>query len=601
MRRERKIRSNWFWNSGMLPIAALALVASCGGGGGGGSSPPGTDVIFLPGGSKYTVASNRLSVEFGGSDLKSVKLTGGPNAIDMDAFAYGDSFFLRSVPLDIGANDFTVEAILKDDSPSTRSLRVSSAPTGPPRVELDVTPAKGIALPHPVALNVRLAATAPVPVHMFIDVDGDEVFDQDMPFSASVDLDILIGGPFKPSATVRFSDGSLTTSSDATTPIVSIVGPSPADPALEIESVGSDIVEIESARTDDNFFVLDASVPEVKHFDFDGELLLSIPLGALSNPQGMGVDSADNLYICDTGNGRVLKLLASSGYMPDPMMPSNGFFGTPGTGPGELDAPMDVIVTGGLNDPKIFVADAGNSVIARYSTTGQHEVDLAGFTSPSRLVMAGAGLRVLDMAGTRISFVGRDGALLSAFSSGTANGQFTSGADLAIDPGTGWILSLDRTNAAVQILDSMGSLLQVVAVPEGTPRTVASQRHATGTRVIVAVDGDTKLHIHPLTIDPIGQDPVMRVQGLIDSLVAEDWALAKTLVTASTESIIDQFDASVPAQQTLAPLVGNLTDLILERQSSADALVSAANGTANRSTFILRREGSLNEWLVSSF
>ncbi len=74
----------------------------------------------------------------------------------------------------------------------------------------------------------------------------------------------------------------------------------------------------------------------------------------LRHPSGVAVDAADNLYVVDTGNNRVIKFGSD-------LMPVKEYGGY-GSGVGRFINPEDIVVDRGLN---IYVLDTGNRRIIR--------------------------------------------------------------------------------------------------------------------------------------------------------------------------------------------------------------------------------------------
>lgn len=98
---------------------------------------------------------------------------------------------------------------------------------------------------------------------------------------------------------------------------------------------------------------------------------------ALSYPNGVAVDSSGNLYIADTGNSRIRKVTASTGYISTAV--GNGTSGYSGDGAAatsaELNAPRGVAVDASGN---IYIADTGNNVVRKVAASTGYISTIAG-------------------------------------------------------------------------------------------------------------------------------------------------------------------------------------------------------------------------------
>jgi len=111
-----------------------------------------------------------------------------------------------------------------------------------------------------------------------------------------------------------------------------------------------------------NVYVLEADSNRIQKFNADGQFIWMLgfmgPYGAdvsavpgyFSNPQGIGVDSAGNLYVADTGNHRVQKFSPSGQFLLS--------WGGQGSGVGQFIRPIDVAVD---ENGYIYVANGGGS------------------------------------------------------------------------------------------------------------------------------------------------------------------------------------------------------------------------------------------------
>jgi uncharacterized protein (TIGR03437 family) len=134
-----------------------------------------------------------------------------------------------------------------------------------------------------------------------------------------------------------------------------------------------------------NFYFVDAADSRIRKVDTAGIITTFAGSGSLGNsgfsgdggpainaqlsvPSGVAFDSAGNLYIADTGNGRIRKV-DTSGIITTVAGRGNGFTlgdGGPATS-AQLANPSDVAVD---NAGNIYIADFGNSAIRKVNPSG---------------------------------------------------------------------------------------------------------------------------------------------------------------------------------------------------------------------------------------
>ncbi|MFN0123741.1 MAG: HYR domain-containing protein [Blastocatellia bacterium] len=158
----------------------------------------------------------------------------------------------------------------------------------------------------------------------------------------------------------------------------------------------------------------------------DGSLATTLNL---NNPTGLGLDNAGNLYIADTGNHRVRRVDAGSGFMST--VTGNGAAGFAGdNGPaenGQVNTPADVSVDGRGN---IFIADQGNQRIRRISSAtgrirtvaGTGQTGFAGDGGPAADALLSVPNAILaDSGGNNILFSDSANLRIRRLSAGVAN------------------------------------------------------------------------------------------------------------------------------------------------------------------------------------
>ena len=172
------------------------------------------------------------------------------------------------------------------------------------------------------------------------------------------------------------------------------------------------------------------------------------PAAQLYHPRGMGIDADGNLYVADTGGGRIVK------FSPDGTVVAK--MGGRGSGPGQFSEPTDVVVDSG---GQIYVADAGNRRIVRLDAAGgyvsewgipqsvAHDAVHLALDNLGRLFVTdpeGGRLLVYDTAGRLLQESGRRG-------SGQGEFLLPVGVFAAAD---GRVLVAEVRNNRVQVLDA---------------------------------------------------------------------------------------------------------------------------------------------------
>lgn len=127
------------------------------------------------------------------------------------------------------------------------------------------------------------------------------------------------------------------------------------------------------------------------------------------SPRGIATDGAGNIYVADTGNDRIQKFDAAGTLLLT--------WGSTGSGPDQLDEPIDVDVAGG----SVYVSDNLNDRIQVFSTTGVHQRTITtNLTSPGALdVMSDGTVVVVD--NKSIDVFGPTGIYLRNFGFDAAN------------------------------------------------------------------------------------------------------------------------------------------------------------------------------------
>jgi tripartite motif-containing protein 71 len=169
--------------------------------------------------------------------------------------------------------------------------------------------------------------------------------------------------------------------------------------------------------------------------------------GQFNAPVDVAVDADSNVYVAEAGNHRVQKFDAAGGFIRQ--------WGSQGNGDSQFQFPLGIAIG---PDGYVYVADVQTSRIQRFTAEG---VFVSGWgtagTDPGQL--GGPGRPFLDSAGrvlvpegsnNRISLLMADGTYLFSWGqAGVAPGQFNSPTCVSED-GDGFIYVMDKDNARVQ-------------------------------------------------------------------------------------------------------------------------------------------------------
>jgi DNA-binding beta-propeller fold protein YncE len=173
--------------------------------------------------------------------------------------------------------------------------------------------------------------------------------------------------------------------------------------------------------------------------------------GQFDNPHGIAVDSAGNIFVADTGNGRIQK------FSP------NGTF----------------VTSIATTDPNGLATDrAGNIYVAEIGS--KHRVQklgpdgkfiaawAPGLYGPRRIAIGpDNSIYVVDSGRNRIVKFSPDGQVLASWGSeGSGDGQFVGFSSVAVDPTTNKVYVADSLNKRIQIFDSDGKFLTKWPVSE---------------------------------------------------------------------------------------------------------------------------------------
>jgi DNA-binding beta-propeller fold protein YncE len=173
--------------------------------------------------------------------------------------------------------------------------------------------------------------------------------------------------------------------------------------------------------------------------------------GQFDNPHGLAVDSAGNIFVADTGNGRIEK------FSPN---------GTFVTSIAALD-PNGIAIDRAGN---IYVAEIGSKHrVQKLGADGTFIAEWApGLYGPRKIAIGpDDSIYVVDSGRNRIVKFSPDGQVLASWGSdGSGDGQFRGLSSVAVDPINNKAYVADPLNSRIQVFDSNGKFLSKWSVPE---------------------------------------------------------------------------------------------------------------------------------------
>ncbi len=175
--------------------------------------------------------------------------------------------------------------------------------------------------------------------------------------------------------------------------------------------------------------------------------------GQFEDPWGLAVDNYGNVYIADMGNNRIQKFSSTGAYLTQWGSPS-------GSGEvvadGQITSPHGIAVDSNRN---VYVADAGNYRVQKFSSTGSYMMKVDGFNVPDGVAIDGSGnIYVAESFNNRIQKFTSDGTYLTQWGGeGSGDGQFNIPRCIAVDS-NGNVYVGDENNR-IQKFTSNGTFL----------------------------------------------------------------------------------------------------------------------------------------------
>ena len=307
--------------------------------------------------------------------------------------------------------------------------------------------------------------------------------------------------------------------------------------------------------------------------------------GQFSDPQGVAVDSSNNVYVADGSNNRVEKFDSNGNYLTR--------WGSQGTGNGQFEGLVGIAVDSSNN---VYVVDGNNERVEKFDSNGN---DLTQWGSPGTsngqfeqpfgiAVDSSNNVYVIDEENDRVEKFTSNGMYLTQWgSAGSGAGQFGGLYGIAVDSSNN-VYVTDLFNQRVQKFDSNGNYLTQWGTAGsgagqfGDPFGIAVD--STGNFIYVTDNGNDRIEVfvsNPNIVPPI-----------ITSQPASQTVPAGASVTFSvgvvgTASFAYQWSSNGIAISGATNATFTLTDVSFADSASYSVLVTNSYGSELSSNAML--------------
>ncbi len=378
------------------------------------------------------------------------------------------------VSLALGANQLEAKAFDPAGNEAAASVTVNVT-TQTEAISLSASPQSGIP-----PLSVTFTPTTPLAsITAFqYDWEGNGTVDATSATAAPVNHVYSAVELYQPSVTVQTSSGELFSASTT----VTVHEPATSEGSVAVTDPVD--VEVDAAGL---IYVLLRSPSQIQVFRFDKPtmsfvLQKTIP-GAWASPEGFALTSSLALFIADTSNHRIQKLIpdAQGTYALDPSFGAGGIMGSFGAGPGQFNRPVDVAVD---EDDALWVSDQLNHRLQKFSgqgnllgTFGTMGSSVGELNTPAGITYSPLTRRILvaDAGNHRVQFIDRDGVFEQAVGTlGVSQGQLNAPAGVSADQVFDQLAVADTGNNRVQLWSPSGVFAQeLTGLGLSGPRAVA--------------------------------------------------------------------------------------------------------------------------------
>jgi len=529
-----------------------------------------------------------VTLEIDATNIESVTAknttTDQENSLSLDGFKNNNVFYIYNVPLVEKENQIDLIAIDNNGSTIEHTLSLTSQAKGV-AVFLEMNQREGY---EKLTTDITIK-TSTNPLEYLLDKEGNNIIDQAKTNVFSVTYNEE--GQFIPKATIRTEDNVLFTTIDEHTLPVNIK----AKPQLSsATSVNEQIFDIEKF----NGFIYALANTYIYKFDEnDNSVTETILLDSVSSPKGFCYDTEENLYVVDTDNDRVIRLLKASGYQGDPLISPDGSFGSTGSSDGFFNKPIDCMVDSSKNDEKIFVLDSGNNRVQVFNRAGiflskfdGNDTTEGGFNNPQGIVANSTAPIIADTGNNLIRLFYQNGKQKRVFGKDTLKSptklSFTDKGLLITDTGNKRILITTTFGYKIKELET--SNIPSAAINYITDKDIT----------LVSYQGNNEMERFITDSDASGATPEKVVEKFVNAILSDERKQVENMI--ANPSIMDRIYSDQNMFNILKEHLIIVNEYILNSKSKIFAGVTITfKGTEDILPVGLIKEN--DQWFINKF
>jgi DNA-binding beta-propeller fold protein YncE len=224
-----------------------------------------------------------------------------------------------------------------------------------------------------------------------------------------------------------------------------------------------------------NVYVSDANNNRIEKFDGNGTYLTQwgnygTYNGQFAGPEGIAVDGSNNVYVADEANDRIEKFDSSETYLTQ--------WGSFGTDNGQFEGAVSVAVDSSNN---VYVVDGNNNRVEKFDRNGNYLTQWGSYGTNNGQFEYPFGIAVdtsndvyvTDGDNHRIEKFNSSGNYLTQWGSyGTNDGQLEYPAGIAVDTSGNFIYVADSNNHRIQVFVNNANIVPPIITQQPTNQTV---------------------------------------------------------------------------------------------------------------------------------